>query len=228
MSSFVLKIIALITMLCDHIGLTFIEHTSYLNIIGRISFPIFAFQISEGFKHTKNLKKYIIRLIIFAVLSQMPYTLYLNSIGIHEFGLNIFFTLLIGLISIIIYENLYNKYKKFYIGIIPVILLTILAELIKCDYGWYGVTIIFLFHLFKENKLYMNFIIIYMIINKYIIDFIFKPSIYQLYFAIGAIISVLIINLYNNKKGKNIKYLLYIFYPLHLIILVLIKMYILQ
>ena len=71
MTSFVLKIIALITMFCDHFGDAFIGHTSALNVIGRIAFPIFAFQISEGYIHTKNIKKYIARLLIFAIISQI-------------------------------------------------------------------------------------------------------------------------------------------------------------
>ena len=61
MSSFVLKIIAVITMFIDHLGYTIFGKFSYLNYIGRISFPIFAFQISEGYIHTKNLKKYFMR-----------------------------------------------------------------------------------------------------------------------------------------------------------------------
>ena len=71
----------------------------------------------------------------------------------------------------------------------------------------------------------MNISILIVIIMKYLINYIQVPHIYQLYLMIGTASSLLFINLYNNKKGKNIKYLLYIFYPLHLIILALIKMH---
>ena len=59
MSSFVIKLIAIITMLCDHSGDAIIGHFSILNIIGRIAFPLFCFQIVVGYKHTKNVKKYL-------------------------------------------------------------------------------------------------------------------------------------------------------------------------
>ena len=59
MTSFVLKIIAMVSMFIDHLGTSYFHNTTIMNLIGRIAFPIFAFQISEGFIHTKNLKKYV-------------------------------------------------------------------------------------------------------------------------------------------------------------------------
>ena len=73
MSAYVLKLIAIITMLFDHSGYLIYGHLSWMNFVGRIAFPIFAFQISEGCIHTHNLKKYFVRLIIFALISQIPY-----------------------------------------------------------------------------------------------------------------------------------------------------------
>ena len=91
MTSFVLKLIALVTMFCDHFGDAFVGHYSFFNIIGRIAFPIFAFQISEGYIHTKNLKKYIIRLLGFAIISQIPFHLFLKDFLPSSVGnLNIF------------------------------------------------------------------------------------------------------------------------------------------
>ena len=223
MTGFGLKIVALISMLCDHSGLVFLGNPSYLNIIGRIAFPIFAFQISEGYVHTKNLKKYISRLAWFAIISQIPFMLFLKSVNLNIYVLNIFFTLLLGLSSITIYDKIKTKYNNKYLGFLPVILFIYLGQFCKCDYGWYGVSIIFLFYLFKENKLFMNISVIFLMIIKYLINYLYSTNIYQLSFAIGAILSLLFINIYNNKKGKNIKYLLYIFYPLHLIILVILK-----
>ena len=225
MSSFSLKIIALISMLCDHIGLAFLNSNLFLKIIGRISFPIFAFQISEGYKYTKNINKYFLRLLCFAIISQIPFMFFFSSINQPIFKLNIFFTLILGLLSITFYETIKNKYSNKILSIIPVLFFVTLSQILNCDYGWFGVTIIFLFHIFKENKLMMNISILIVIIMKYLINYIQVPHIYQLYLMIGTASSLLFINLYNNKKGKNIKYLLYIFYPLHLIILALIKMH---
>ena len=85
MSSFIIKLIAIITMICDHCSDTFIGHISFLNIIGRIAFPLFCFQLVIGYKHTKDVKKYLTRLIIFGIISQIPFGLFLyNFIGTYD------------------------------------------------------------------------------------------------------------------------------------------------
>ena len=106
MTSFVLKIIALITMFIDHLGYAIYGKFSYLNYIGRIAFPIFAFQISEGFVHTKNIKKYFIRLLVFAIISQLPFMLFLSTFSKNIYELNIFFTLSFGLLAIFIFDKI--------------------------------------------------------------------------------------------------------------------------
>ncbi len=91
MTSFVLKIIGILTMLCDHTGDAIIGHFSFLNLIGRIAFPIFAFQIVQGYMHTHNVKNYAFRLFSFACISQVPFMLFL-SIFYDTYYLNIFIT----------------------------------------------------------------------------------------------------------------------------------------
>ena len=76
MTSFILKCIAMISMLIDHTSVAYFGQTTLFNVIGRIAFPIFAFQISEGYIHTKNLKKYLLRLFCFAIISQVPFMLF--------------------------------------------------------------------------------------------------------------------------------------------------------
>ena len=106
MTSFALKIVAIVSMFCDHFGDALIGHFSFFNLIGRIAFPIFAFQISEGYSHTKDLKKYFMRLGIFAVISQIPFSLFsYKYLGASPLSLNVFFTLFIGLLAI----HLWNK-----------------------------------------------------------------------------------------------------------------------
>ena len=130
MSSFVLKMIAVISMCFDHFGYyIYGGNFSWCNYLGRLAFPIFAFQISEGYKHTKNLKLYIFRLFLFAIASQIPFSLFLMCLGESGLTLNIFFTLLLGLLSILIYDKSKNKF----LGIFPVILLIALAEFFHCD-----------------------------------------------------------------------------------------------
>ena len=112
MSSFVLKIIAVVTMFIDHLGYIIWGRVTFFNYIGRLAFPIFAFQISEGYLHTKNLKKYFLRLIIIAIVSQIPYSLFLSTYSNDYTSPNIFFTLISGLLSITIYDKLKEKDKK--------------------------------------------------------------------------------------------------------------------
>lgn len=216
MSSFILKIIACITMFIDHIGYLVYHGTlSFFNFIGRIAFPIFAFQISEGYIHTKNLKKYIVRLFIFAIIAQYPFWLFHNLIST-GFALNIFFTLLLGLICIIIYDKLMNKFLS-----LPLcILIAFISELLQCDYGFYGVAIILLFYVFKNNRLLMNISFILCTIIKYVyyISIYGYPFIYTT-LCLCTIFPLVIINLYNKKQGKKIKYFLYIFYPVHLLLI---------
>ena len=91
MNAFHLKIIAVISMLFDHVGYFLNSgNFTFANYLGRLAFPIFAFQISEGYIHTKNLKKYLSRLGIFALISQIPFMLFEYSIGF-DYTLNIFF-----------------------------------------------------------------------------------------------------------------------------------------
>lgn len=143
MTSFALKIIAIICMISDHVGYSIFNKVTFFNYIGKISFPIFAFLISEGYSHTKNLKNYLIRLTLFAFLSQIPFMLFFSTFNINGLNLNIFFTLLLGLISITIYE----KTDRSFIGILALLLLAILAQIANCDYGFFrSMPYIFILH----------------------------------------------------------------------------------
>lgn len=215
MSSFVLKIIAVITMFIDHIGYAIFGKFSFFNYIGRIAFPIFAFQISEGYTHTKNLKKYFLRLFIFALVSQIPFMLFGKIIS-NGFTLNIFFTLLLGLVSICIYDK--SKYKI--VGIVSAILIGLLSNFAHCDYGFYGVAIIFLFYVFKNDIMKSSIAFITATTAKYLIPIIkYRGYDVYLYLFICTLIPILFISLYNGQKGKNTKYLLYLFYPIHLLLI---------
>lgn len=214
-SSFTLKIIAVICMLCDHFGDAIIKPFSFFNVIGRIAFPIFAFQITEGYIHTKDLKKYFKRLIIFAIISQIPFMLFLSTFT-SPFTLNIFFTLLLGLLSIYIYNKIPNKFLSIVVGII----ISIFAEIINVDYGAWGVIIIMIFYIFKDKKVIMSLLYILSCFIKYLPNLL-KYNFHYIYLLLlfGTTFSIFFIIAYNGKQGKKIKYFLYIFYPLHMLIL---------
>lgn len=212
MSAFVLKIIAVISMFIDHIGYAIFGGFSFFNYMGRLAFPIFAFQISEGYLHTKNLKKYSLRLLLFAIISQIPFMLF-RSIVSRTFALNIFFTLFLGLICIYLYDK--SKYKSLALFICA--LIALIAEYTKCDYGFYGVAIILIFYIFKNNFINASiFFIIATVINYFNQILLAKE---YLYLFICTITPILFISAYNGKKGKDTKYLLYLFYPIHLLLI---------
>lgn len=224
MNAFVLKIIACFTMFIDHVGyIVFDGHSSWFNYVGRLAFPIFAFQISEGYIHTHDVKKYLLRLILFAFISQIPFLLF-HSIINNELGLNVIFTLFLGLVAIIIYD----KYNKF-VGVFSAIIFGIIAHFLNSDYSFYGVGITFLFYVFNKNKclLAISFIIAtlmqysYLILGYYNYGFEFLKNVFIIYlpYFICTIFSIIIILCYNKKKGPNTSYLFYLFYPLHMILI---------
>ncbi len=224
MNAFVLKIIACFTMFIDHVGyIVFDGHSSWFNYVGRLAFPIFAFQISEGYIHTHDVKKYLLRLILFAFISQIPFLLF-HSIINNELGLNVIFTLFLGLVAIIIYD----KYNKF-VGVFSAIIFGIIAHFLNSDYSFYGVGITFLFYVFNKNKclLAISFIIAtlmqysYLILGYYNYGFEFLKNVFIIYlpYFICTIFSIIIILCYNKKKGPNTRYLFYLFYPLHMILI---------
>ncbi len=200
---FTLKIIAIVTMFLDHYY-RIIGGPEWLSILGRLAFPIFAFSISEGYSHTKNVNKYLMRLLNFAIIIQLP-----NFLGFQEYPLNIFFTLALGLFCLEILDN--NKIN-IVVRYIVVLYLCFLAEKTGLDYGAYGVILIILFNKLRNNKLYI--FIAFLALNLVILK-IGNLSEMQIY----SIFSLIPIFLYNGKKGYGMKYFFYLFYPLHFIFL---------
>ena len=109
MTSFVLKIIAMITMIIDHSGDVFNpllhEKSLIFNAIGRIAFPLFAFMVVEGYTHTSNIKKYLLRLFIFALISEIPfYILVVNILHADKFAMDVLFTFVFGILALLIWD----------------------------------------------------------------------------------------------------------------------------
>lgn len=218
MSSFALKMIAVISMCFDHFGyLIFNGSFSWCNFLGRLAFPIFAFQISEGYEHTHNLKKYFWKLFIFAIISQIPFNLFQYSFGF-DFSLNIFFTLLLGLSAICAFDKIPNKF----VGLLVSGLCIYLGNVLNVDYGYWGVLIIFAFYIFKKHTVLTVVGFLALVLLKYL-PFLINYNFYYAYviLAIATFLSIVPILLYNGKLGPKTKYFLYIFYPLHLTIIAL-------
>lgn len=219
MTVFILKIIACISMFLDHVKYAIPETQNFVTIyLGRIAFPIFAFLITQGYIHTSNLEKYYKRITVFALISQIPFMLFRSLIGEWEM-LNIMFTLLLGLFAITVYD----KINKKYISIPICIFLIILGEIINVDYGWFGVALVFLLYICKNNKIVLTFSYVILILVWFYFEGMLKLyNMYIIYF-INYLIPLIFILLYNGKQGKKIKYFLYWFYPAHMLILYLVS-----
>ena len=193
-----------------------------LTIFGRLAFPIFAFQISEGYVHTKNLKKYFLRLGLLAVVSQIPFYLFHSTIS-NSFALNVLFTLFIGLLAIFIYDKI--SFKP--VGLAIVFALSYIAELLKTDYGYFGVLLIFMFYLFKDSRILTVISYYILLCIKYVPLILNSNAPIQYTFLLFSTLSSIIpIMLYNKKQGKKVKYFLYIFYPVHLLALYVLHFFI--
>ncbi len=215
MTSFIIKIIACITMVLDHIKYAIPQTDCFITeYLGRLSYPLFAFLVVEGYVHTSDLKKYYKRLLIFAIISQIPFMLFRTLVGQWKM-LNIMFTLLLGLLCITVYD----KIKKEYISFPICIVLILLGEFLNVDYGWFGVAIIFILYVFKEkNILKLIAYTILIIIYFYFIGIkVINNTVVMLF--ISMLLPIIIILAYNGKQGKKMKYFFYWFYPIHMIIL---------
>lgn len=213
MSGFMLKLLALLTMTIDHVGLMFFPQLPELRMVGRLSFPIYCFLLAEGFHYTRSVRKYALRLLVFAAVSFVPYALFsVNTFTIWRGFENIFFELLLGLIALCFADRAVKgaKWERLYL-LIP-IGLCMVAQGFRLSYGAYGIAMILCFYLFRDKKPLMA---VSVIAATLIYCWYFQNWI-QIY-AVGALIPIL---LYNGQKGKySLKYLFYAYYPGHMLIL---------
>lgn len=232
-----LKIIAMILMLLDHLWGTIIPGNQWMTLIGRMAFPIFAFLIVEGFFHTSDLKKYMKRLFIFGLISEIPFNLIYTGSIIFPFHQNVMFTLLLGLLIINEIDKLKNtkEIKKKIIPILKIFLFLLISIIGFVDYGVTGVLTIVVFYLFRGFKLawigqLISLILLYIVFfeGQSVILNIFNYEYFLPLQSIG-VLSLIFIWLYNGEKGKNnklIKYLFYSFYPVHMLVIYLIYYFI--
>lgn len=198
----ILKLIAIISMTIDHVGAVFFPHILLFRMLGRIAFPIFAYQTAVGMRLSNNIKKYLVRLFLFSLISQPFYFLLFGE------GLNAVFTIFYGAVLIAFWK------RDSYLNIISAFLL-LFSCFIPLDYGFYGVFSIFLFYiLFYFSSLCLAVQIVFGILYAQMIA---VPV------QLASLVSFFLIYKKWNKKIILPKYLFYIFYPLHLAILFAVK-----
>lgn len=223
MSSFTIKILAVLFMLIDHIGLIYFPEHFILRMIGRLSAPLFFWLIASGAHHTKDLRNYIVRIALFAVLSQVPYYLVMKEYNLQIAPLNILFTLGTGLCAIAILKR--NALLGYAAGIV----FATVATLLQMDYGAYGILTIVSFYLFYRNKLhtalgFVAVVLFFLLFDVFEQLVIAQQDTISLQYnnALGLLALVFIVTA-NGKPGPRMKYLFYAVYPLQYVVFYLIS-----
>ena len=232
-----LKYIAIIAMLIDHVGNAFINDSSQLyhimSLVGRITGPIMFFAAVEGYHHTKSLKKYIIRLLVFALVSYLPF-MYVFRDNFNALRLNVIFTILIGVLAIHVRRKIKNIFLKTFI------ILVLIIMSLPADYGSSCIVTMLVLDYFYGNK--KNQIVGYTLIAAIefgVLELITSPfwnliymgnfdfsNIAGNYESFGFLIPIFLFYTYNGKHRNNSKFskwVFYIFYPLHLSIIAIIR-----
>ena len=218
-----LKAIACVTMLLDHIGATMVQGYT-LRIIGRVAFPIFCFLMAEGAFYTKNPRKYCFRLVVGMLLSEIPFDLAFRQKLTWEYQ-SVMVTLLIGFLVVEILQNTrFDLIKLLAVGGGFA-----LAEWANTDYGGYGVLLVVLFSQ-SRGKLWLQTVLVALF--AWMMNSIRIPVFgYFIPIEMFAVFAMIPIALYSGRKatsGKVVQWGFYLFYPVHLTVLIFVRMLVLH
>jgi len=258
-SAFTLKIIALMSMLVDHAGIIMPEAfglphgMNIFRVIGRLAFPIFVYLVAEGFRHTKSPEKFLLRLGIFALISEIPFDIAFKA-QINFFAeTNIFYTLFLGGAAIYTYEKISARLQEKFrdrigshgtadqqaaradrcrnIAIIPACIFPLIAELLSSDYGAGGVAFVFIMYLVTPLGWRLAAMAV-LCLWQHADTIIFVlsggsiPAMF-LWMIPATLASVALVAFYNGKRGPDLKWLFYAAYPAHILILHSVEVWIL-
>ena len=226
-----LKVFAMISMLVDHTAATVVAHMryepwivnypwlaahitqiyKYMRRFGRLAFPIYCFFIVEGYFRTRNVKKYALRLLMLALISEFPFDYALHhGQGFFE-KQNVYWTLLIGLLVVWCINDLFRGQTA--IQLIIMINGLLLAKVMRTDYQYHGVFLIEMLYITRFSPLIRS------LCGGTYLDW---------YEGFPTSLSMVMTFFYNNRKGRPMKKLFYFFYPAHLMILGIITYVIMQ
>lgn len=213
-----LKGIACVTMLLDHIGATMVQGYT-LRIIGRIAFPIFCFLMAEGTFYTKNPRKYGLRLMVGALLSEIPFDLAFRGKLTWEYQ-NVMLTLFLGFLTV----EIIQKTKFDIVKLLAVSGGFVLAEWANTDYGGFGVLLVVLFSQ-TRGKLWFQTVLVMMF--SWMMNSLKIPVLGMMVpIEMFAVFAMIPIALYSGRKATSsraVQWGYYLFYPVHLMILVIVR-----
>jgi len=200
-----MQLIAMITMLIDHVGLIFFPQELVWRCIGRIAFPIYCYALVQGHLHTSSRPKYLLRLLIIAILSQLPY-----NMAIDPEGLNVVFTLLLsaGLLAVLDYL------PALWMGIPLVAAFMVLMDYYPVDYGAYGLLLVLIFRYAKSYGM----VIAHFALNLFYLFY--SNWLVQLLSILPTLLIVFSPSFWNSLERRRIpRWAWWSFYPVHLLLL---------
>ena len=222
MSAFALRLIALLCMALDQLGLVLLPGVSLLRAVGRLALPLYCFLLCEGYRHTRSLRRYGLRLFLLALLSEVPFDLVHFDALFSPAGQNVVFTLCLSLLALCCYVALIVK--KPLLCAASVLLCCMAAMLLRSDYAAYGVLLTLCFHVFADSpaRRAAGFAAL---LSAYLLQLYAAgaPASFLL-LSPCALLALLPISLYNGRPGvKRLRFAFYAAYPLGLLALYLIR-----
>lgn len=226
-TSFFLHIFAMAGMLCDHLWATLVPGNDWLTCVGRLAFPIFAFMLVEGYCHTRNLKKYALRLFLFALLSEIPFNLMAGGSIFYPLHQNVLWTFLISLGLVHWNGKMQGKklWLRILVGCATVIIGYAAGLLTMVDYLHAGILTVLVFYFFRQRKWWCyvgQALCLWFIHWEMLGGFGWDLGDFFLPRQALALLALIPIWLYRGKQGhhsRTFQYICYAFYPLHLLIL---------
>ena len=225
LSASALRLFAMTGMLLDHAWATVVPGNFWMTCVGRMVFPLYAFQLAQGYMHTSNRKRYALRLLALALLSEIPFNLMMSGSWFFPFHQNTVFTLLLGLWVIRTLDGLKTCAMPRWKGALHLAGAAVLTLVGFVDYSWQGVLTVVLFYLFPQGRWGKCAQLAGMIVlHVLLIEGQTLPALLDLPLQSLAVLALIPIWLYNGQKGRGgrtLQYAAYLFYPLHMMLLVL-------
>ncbi|MBC5656431.1 conjugal transfer protein TraX [Clostridium sp. BX14] len=231
----VLHIIAMTLMLMDHLWATLLPAREWLTCAGRVAFPIFAFMAVEGYFHTRSFKKYILRMLLFAVLSEIPFDLMYGGTWFYPVHQNVLWTFLLGLLGVWLMEQVRKKGKTWMYLLVCVLVVPaglVLGTLCMVDYYGVGVLTVFVFYFLHGRKWWYflgQLAALYWLNVELLGGLMYPVQLFGMEFELCqqglALLALIPIWLYRGRQGyhsKPFQYLCYAFYPVHMLLLVVV------
>ncbi len=231
----VLHIIAMTLMLMDHLWATLLPAREWLTCAGRVAFPIFAFMAGGGDFHTRSFKKYILRMLLFAVLSEIPFDLMYGGTWFYPVHQNVLWTFLLGLLGVWLMEQVRKKGKTWmYLLVCVLVVLAglVLGTLCMVDYYGVGVLTVFVFYFLHGRKWWCflgQLAALYWLNVELLGGLMYPVQLFGMEFELCqqglALLALIPIWLYRGRQGyhsKPFQYLCYAFYPVHMLLLVVV------